>query len=257
MRTVTSPAVRILRLSNSDDFTPHLPVAERLPAVAERTFRELAGCAVETEVRIIWPGAELPDLVDRWLSRHEPDAVLLVVSSFWFTYQTVEVRLRQRFGRAGAPLAGAVQSAVTRPWLSELRAFRAARGLALRTIGGAPYFTPAQVIDTAEACIRRVLQHEHIALAVRGPLSLFPQPSAGLLRERDGLLLEVDAALGAFCAAREVTYVPAGPELARTEADDDYLPDGIHARPELHLRRGTLEGKALFVAWSKNRGPGG
>ena len=111
------------------------------------------------------------------------------------------------------------------------------------------------MIEITEACIRRVLLHEKVALGVRGPLSRFPQPSDRKQRECDARLLKVDAALAEICTRRGVPYIPAAPGLSRPP-EDDHQPDGIHVRPEVHARRGEAEGRALASAWLElNRAP--
>ena len=240
--------VKILRLSNSDDFSPDTPPEGRSPAVAARAFQDVTGMPAETSVRIIWPDAALPSVLDRWLDEQQPDAVLIVVSSFWFTYDTVELRLHQRFKWVGRPLSAAVRPVAASPWLARQPVARAARRAAFRTVGAAPYFTANEVIEVTEACIRRVLLHEKVALAVRGPLSRFPQPTARKQRECDARLLNVDNALAETCARRGVPYIPAAPELVRPP-EEDHQPDGIHVRPEVHARRGEVEGRALAASW--------
>lgn len=240
--------VRILRLSNSDDFSSDTPPEGRSPAVAARVFQEVTGMPAEANIRIIWPDAALPAVLDGWLDEQKPDAVLFVVSSFWFTYDTVELRLRQQFRWVGRPLSAALHPVAVSPWLARLPVVRAARRAAFRTVGAAPYFTADEVIEVTEACIRRVLLHEKVALAVRGPLSRFPQPSGSKQRECDARLLKVDTALAETCARRGVPYIPAAPELMRPP-EEDHQPDGIHVRPEVHARRGEAEGRALAAAW--------
>jgi hypothetical protein len=67
--------MRVLRLSNSDDTAGELSPEVRAWHIAGEVLAAALGEPVETTTRVIWPEPSLPDLVDRWLDRYEPDMV--------------------------------------------------------------------------------------------------------------------------------------------------------------------------------------
>ena len=68
--------MRVLRLTNSNDLLSTFPPAALSSAVADRVVGEFTGVTPETIVRAVWPGPELPGIIQRWLLRYEPDLVL-------------------------------------------------------------------------------------------------------------------------------------------------------------------------------------
>src|SRR4029079_15876972 len=86
--------VRILRLSNSDDMREAPDVPRRAYRIVEAALTAETGEPVETIVRDAWPEPNLPDVVDGWLKRYEPDIVFLKVSSYWFTYRSTPLKFQ-------------------------------------------------------------------------------------------------------------------------------------------------------------------
>lgn len=94
--------MRILRLTNSQDLNPLIPEDRRAWSIAEHVFEAQTGERAETIIKIIWPGPELPGIVDGWMERYQPEIVVLHVSGLWFTYDSSLAKLDA--GSAPSPL---------------------------------------------------------------------------------------------------------------------------------------------------------
>lgn len=201
--------MRLLFLGNSDDLNPEIPEDERSPSITGRLLQSLIGEPVEVIARTIWPTPDLPDLLDRWLDRYDPDVILFKVTWFWYGYESVPVRLERVLGRAGKPIAGLGLRAASMPRIGHTCAFKFARRAAHRVIGGDATFTPEQVIETVEACLRRVMAREGIVLQVKGTAtySLAGEPmvrdySRRFAARRD----RVEGALESFCGRLSISW---------------------------------------------------
>jgi hypothetical protein len=161
--------MRILRLSTSDDLRPEVPETDRIHRLVEHAFAAETGQPVETMIRVIWPTPALPDAIDRWLQSYDPDVVFFRVSSYWFTYESVPLRLeRSRLGRPARALARAGFASADAPRLAYTPLYRGTRNVLRRVVGSAVNFTPDEVIETVEACLRRIARHERAVVVVRG-----------------------------------------------------------------------------------------
>ena len=250
--------MRILRITNSDDLNPSVPESLRSPAVAERILAEATGESSETVVRIIWPGPTLPGLIDEWIVRYQPDLILLVVTSFWFTYESVPLKIEREFGPIGRPIARAGYRAAGNPTFSQSRLFHAGRRLALRTIGGAVHFTPEQVVGTIEACVRTILAHENVALVVRGPYAAFTSDAGSSARQRaERRWFEVHGAVERLCRQLHVEYISFEKPVSNENDRGRFQGDFVHVTEEGHRERAEAEARAMLAAWRKLRGETG
>jgi hypothetical protein len=82
-----------------------VPGAERAHRIADELFTELTGEPVEPVLKLFWPEPGLPDIVDRWIARYQPDVVFMRTSMVWCAYESVPLRIERRLGRLGRPLA--------------------------------------------------------------------------------------------------------------------------------------------------------
>ena len=248
--------VKILRLSDSDDIG-EVADAQRGYRVVERVFAEATGEAVETFVRVVWPSPALPGLIDGWITRYEPDLVIFKVNGYWFVYRSLPLQIRRRLGLVGRPLGRAGQWAASRRWLSRRRAFKAARGLLVRRLGGAHYFETAEVIETMTECVRTIARHEQIGIVVRTPIIGWLELPYLTGRQRDEMrsrLALVEAAAASLCASTHAIHVgrdPYGPPLP---LGDIYEADGLHLNVEAQEWYARKEAGALAVAWRAQRG---
>lgn len=237
--------MKILRLTNSSDVHPGVLPEERSPAVAERMVSEAIGGPVETVVKGLWPTPAFPEVLERWIGELEPDVVFIRLSSFWVAYESVPLRV-QRLPAVGRPMARTGLRLGDRPWLINRGAFKAARTLVARTVGGETHFTPEQVGRTLDDSFRRIVAHESIVPVVRGTNLLLNSAGtkAGLQRSMHrvaALNREAEAA----CARYRVRFFsePAARGLSKTRLDDD-----LHDSAEAHLRLGRDDGAAILEA---------
>lgn len=117
----------------------------------------------------IWPSDRFPELVSRWIDEERPEIVTIPVLGYWFNFESVPLKLQRRFGRFGESVANAGKRSAEVPWLAHNAAFRGARRVAQRTVGGATYFTCEEVIECIGSCAREVARREGIGLIVQGP----------------------------------------------------------------------------------------
>jgi hypothetical protein len=241
--------VRILRLGSSDDMNPEVPEAERAVTVCERDFAAAIGEPVETVLRRFDPSPAVPDVIERWMERYQPDCVLLVLSSYWCSYETAAYRMKRAWPRPLQPVANRVERWGGKTASQHNVALRAGRALTRRTVGVSTRYEPAEVLEAVEACIRRILRYEDVALAVRAPFTRFRVPDRSRQRLEDRRLA-VDLPMQALCARLHIEYIPRDPN--RPWSDDDVLlSDGVHVNGTAQTAQGVLEGRALLNAWSR------
>jgi hypothetical protein len=241
--------VRILRLGTSDDSNPNVPERERAISVCEREFAQAIGQPVETVLRRFDPTPAVPDVVDKFMERYEPDCVLIVLSSYWCCYETAAYRAQKAWPRPLQPLARRMERWGGRTASNSSVLLRAGRAASRRTVGVATRFEPAEVVESVQACIRRILRREEVALVVRGPSTRFPVPERSRQRIEDRRLA-VELPMKEFCRRLHIEYVPRDP--ARAWSDDDVLlADGIHVNGAAQTAQGVREGQAMIRAWSR------
>lgn len=129
--------MRLLRLTNSYDTDPAIAEDANKKTLVESLFQQATGEPMETIVRVVWPDPVLPELIDKWLKRYQPDVVLLVVSSYWFTYVSAPARIQRTFGRVGKPIADASRPPV-RPGSPTTRPFACSAPPRCGSSGAAP-----------------------------------------------------------------------------------------------------------------------
>ncbi|MCC6381983.1 MAG: hypothetical protein IT304_05705 [Dehalococcoidia bacterium] len=240
----------VLRLTNSDDFNPAVPPDNRAPAVAAAAFERVTGQPLETVGRIIWPSAELPDIVEAWLVKYRPEIILFRTSSYWCTYESVPIRLRRRYGRAGAMAVRAAERAGESPRLPSTLPFRMGRTLATRVIGGDPHFTPEQVVEVTGAVLRRTLADETITTLVRGPVTAYNAGGGARGAARAARRIQaLDSGLEELCGRLHVPYASQVGEGGVPGNRTYFGADRIHRSVQGHFETGTAEGMAMARMW--------
>ena len=160
--------MRLLFLGNSDDLNPETPEERRAPHLCAQFLSEATGQPCDVIARAIWPSPDLPDLIDRWLDRYEPDLVLFKITWFWYGYESVPIRIERVLGRLGRPIAAVGLRAAATPTVGHSRPFKFGRRMAHRLIGGDSPFTPKQVIEITELCLRRIIAREGTIVVAKG-----------------------------------------------------------------------------------------
>ena len=242
--------MRLLRLTNSYDTDPAIAEDANKKTLVESLFQEATGEPMETTVRVIWPDPVLPELIDKWLKRYQPDVVLLVVSSYWFTYVSAPARIQRAFGRVGKPISDAGLKAAGTPWLAHNAAFRLLRTGTLRVIGGSTWFTVDQVNESMERCIRVTLAHEGTSLAVRGPRTPYaPSNRPKDIRESEAKRRAVHERTRDLCQRLHVPYFGWDDARPPQQRKQDYQGDLVHGTEAEHQVLARQELELLLQAW--------
>ncbi|MBI5948479.1 MAG: hypothetical protein HY875_10095 [Chloroflexi bacterium] len=244
--------MKVLRLGNSNEFSDGVPEEDRAAAVAERILAEGTGLEVQTVRKKIWPTDRLPGLVDEWMDEYQPDLVYLKLNVFWWTHESVPLRIERRVPLVGKYIARAGWKAQDTPVVATSTPGRSLRQVIERRIGGDTYYKPGEVVACMETVIRRIIAHEHAGLLVSGPAGQRPRPelTAAQLDRRNRRTSEVHRPIKALCDDLHVTYVgrdgPRPPdELERSPRG----PDGFHSGVEGNHRMGKKQGEALLALW--------
>ena len=237
--------MRILRLSNSDDTHPDVADEDRSYRLTERAIEAATGEPVETICRDIWPGPELPDIVEGWLTRYEPDVVIFLVSGYWFTFVNLPDAPRPRWKPARKAGRLAARLGIKSPVVYRIGKVR--RHLLTWRSAGSTAFEPQEVIARSDAVIRRVLRHEEITLVVGG--SRYPnvsQLSRTILARGEARRLMVHRALKNLCAQLYIPYtgIEDGLEYVR---QGHLCADGLHQNAKAHARMATEETEAILA----------
>lgn len=222
--------MRLLFLGNSDDLNPDIPEDQRSPAITGRLLEASIGQPVEVTARVIWPANDLPDLLDRWLDRYDPDVVFFKVTWFWYGYESVPERVERLLGPVGRPFARLGRRAAAAPRIGHTRAFKAGRRWTYRLVGGDSPFTPEHVIAIVQTCIRRVLAREGTVLIVKGTATyhLEGEPMIQAYARRFASRRDhVEGSLEAFCRSLGVPWSDNRATAGREHAGLD-SGDGLH-----------------------------
>ena len=242
--------IRVLRLGSSLDVAGELPQGTRAWEVAERLLAESAGRPVSTVVKPVWPSAQVPKLLERWLDEIQPDIVLAVISSYWVETEVIANRVR-RLPKVGRKIESVSKQAANKPALADSRAYLLGRRVLLRTVGGAVNFTPAQIEEHVESWLRAILRRESVAAAVAGtPFSPDTLATKRAQRRASVRKDELRARLQRVCAQLDVPcHMPA-------HAPDAFDPrlrlnDRVHFNEIAHARMGEIDAAAMAEAWER------
>jgi hypothetical protein len=212
---------------------------------------EAAGEPVETILCGNWPSASFPDYFERCIKDHNPDLVFLKVNWFWYGYESLPLRIERRFGRAGKAVGQAGTRFGATPLFANSRTFQTARRLVNRVLPGATYFTPQEIVERMEECIRRAARHENVVLVLRGPGGGWdhaPLWSDGARKRESARREHIKAHLQAACERHHVYYL-GRPALARKELEQRLTPAWFRSSAAGHEQMGLEEGDAMVAAW--------
>ena len=238
--------MRILGLLNSNARGGDARIAaeDLFPNRMRAPLSEALGEPVEIAARIAWPTPKLPRVAAQWMAETRPDLVVFPISSFWFLYESVPVRLERNLGPVGRGIAAASLRAAATPWLAHNGAFQTFRRTAQRTVGGSAYFEPRQVIEVATATIRTVLRDENAYLLVIGPSGGDKWATDATSAERIATRRRtVDEAMSGICRSLHVEYwgtktiaAMRDPRPASLQGDRLHLDAEGHRRTAEHYR---------------------
>jgi hypothetical protein len=248
----------LLFLGNSNDLNPDIPDELRSPAVTARLLADAIGEPVDLSVRVIWPDPSLPDLVESWLDRYEPDIVFLKVNWYWWGYESVPRRIERVLGPAGRLPSRAGTKLADTSAVGHSRAFKQLRRLCHRAIGGDAPFTAAQVVDVVDACMARILARESIVLVVKGTATytLQGEPAVWDYRERfERGRDRVEGALESKCRRLGVAWSDNRGTGGREHGGLD-RGDGIHHDVDVQEFMARRHAGDLAAAWIAAHGGG-
>lgn len=244
--------MKILYLTNSNSIQPQIAESERRMALVSRGMEQVVGEPVEGVIRPVWPTKALPRAVDRWMEAERPDMVYLQVIAFWFTYESVPIRLEKMLGPLGRPVRSLGIKASQTPWIGHNDTFHNVRQWAQRHIGGASFFTPEQVVETISESIRIIVRYEDSLLVVKGPRGGRSYQASEEARQRaDARRLIVHRDLKALCSELHVDYV--GSDVPVERVGIDYLGDNLHAGPQSQRVMADEILSFLAAAWERHR----
>ncbi len=242
--------VRLLRLTTSIDVYGTVPPELRAPQLVEDELSAAIGRPVQTTLKVIWPRESMEAIVRRWLRQYRPDLVLIIVTPYWFAFESVPLKLERRKGFM-KPLAAIGKKTATTRVVGFSRVFRRVRSVAHATIGGATHYEPDHVIAEVEKYVRAVRENPELPVAVYGlPASDFS--GAGLNRRLEwarARRLKVYRALTAFCAAQGVPSQTGDEEVPADEWRSYREPDGVHINEAGHRRLANHQLPVLIQAW--------
>jgi hypothetical protein len=247
--------IRVLRLTNSDDFNADIPPELRAAAIGDRMLKEATGQEVETVSRHIWPTSALPALIARWVDQHEPDLVLIRVASYWFTYESVPLKIERALGPWSRRLTKVGNRAAESRVIGHSRAFKLLQKAALRTIGGATLLTADETVAATESYLRPVLAREGVGVVVRGPRTPF-----GMLRSQAGMRKSeqrrqyVNRKLADLCEKYHVTFT-AFETMDEVTNPALRMADFVHTNEGGQQQVGAMEGEALVREWQRTQSP--
>jgi len=252
--------MKVLRLTSSMDWYGEIAPEERSMGIGAAALEATAGERVESIIAKLWPGPKAVPKIEEWMAEHQPGLVLLWVNPYWFTYESVPNLFDNRLGFLGPKLKRAGVKLGAKPAFNQSPAFGKLRGMVLKTVGGALYFQPEDIVKQVEEWIRLVLRSEEVALVVRGAVIPMALDADAAGKERCRRRMEVvDRGLAEVCRKLHVEYIPSG-----RPAMDWYdpkqrnaytLPDGFHCNKAGHALMGELEAEAMVAAWRKVHAP--
>ncbi len=239
--------MKLLRIGNSDDTHGPVEPQQRTWHIVQDSLQETLGEPVETVLKSAWPNEAYADVIERWVEREAPDAVTLIVSSFWVSYPSAPLRLQRSRLPGAARLASLGLRAAGVPRIAHNGAFRFVRHLALGSVGYGYYLEPAEAAARVEDAIRRILRREEIALTVRGPRRLGTPLPARLQAESEARCSDLDRRVAETCARLHVLYQHS--DADGWPAPEELQADLMHLNALGHARRADQEFDAMLRAW--------
>ncbi|MEO9254988.1 MAG: hypothetical protein ABI305_05580 [Tepidiformaceae bacterium] len=242
--------MHLLLLGNSNETVEWFEGAETAEQRLGRLLREEFNEDIQITAKSIWPDANMPATVGRWVERYRPDVVFLDVVGFWFLYQSVPLRLERIGGRAGKRLGEVGFGAAANRAVAHNRAFRIFRKTAQRIIGGDTHFTPRGVIERVSECIRTTIRHEGTVVVVSGAGGRVNHAVTrrGYTRN-EAARHDFNQVLAAFCRGVHVHFVAPDEPEAKSLPKKAHIGDGLHWSAAGAVYRGDRIFRLVRDAW--------
>jgi hypothetical protein len=228
--------MRVLLLGASNDTGDWFEGGRKRHEIVRDRLAAEYGEPVEVINRSMWPRGDMASTVENWMGRYEPDVVYLSVQSYWFSYESVPLRVQRLLGKFGPWFGNAGFRFAESPRWAYNPVFRGVRRALRATIGGDPHFTTGQVIERVSDCIRVVIKHEGVVMVVKGPHSrsnYATRPGSAARKERQRMA--VHTALEELCRQLHVTYNGSDEPVYDQETfRGKRVGDGLHFNAKLH-----------------------
>lgn len=239
--------MKILRFGISDDTHGNVPDEQRSWRLAQESLSDSTALDWETVMEPVWPSSSLASEVERAIEREQPDLVFIACASYWVSYPSAPLGVH----RSNLPFAKHVARAgfwaASKPLIADRELFHQARALVVGRAVRAFFFQPEKALASVEAAFRAALRHEHLALAVRGPLPLNIPGRAAFRAECEARRAAFDSSLEALCRSLHIAYH--GYTAADAHPRSELQGDRIHVNAAGHARRGETEAGIMLRAW--------
>lgn len=239
--------MKVLRLGFSDDTYGDIPPEWRSWYIGAQKLAAETAEPWDTALEPAWPSRAWPEAIDRRIAEENPDLILLSCAGFWVSYPSAPLRMHRSKLPMGEKVARAGFWIGSKPVIADRKVFHLARRALIRPANVAFYFTPEKAFDSVERAIRTVLQHEKIALAVRGPLPINIAGPAGLRELCESRRLAFHNSNATLCDTLHVEYL--GFEPHEKDAEDELAGDRLHVNARGHAARAGRESDLLIRAW--------
>lgn len=240
--------MRVLKVGSSNAFAGDTPDELRTEAVSDVLMEAVTGERWETVVKSHTPSPTLPQAVERWLDRYQPDLVSIWPNVFFINYESVPLKLDRKFGRASKPVVAAGLVAGGNPWLNRRGWFHAARRGVKRVIGGVAYVEPESAVASYEGVILAVLRREGTGLVVGGLPAVGGADWMGL-EQAEARRMQVHRGLRELCARAHVPYYGFERGCLAAEAPDLWDADRLHGNARALTLAAEIESYLLLEGW--------
>lgn len=235
--------MKILSIGNSNDTGTWFEGGrKRHDIVREKLVAEF-GEPIEIIVKALWPNERAVGRLSEWLEEYQPDLVHLAINPFWYSYESVPLRMQRILGKkAGTAVSNTGFSLARKRSIAHNAVFRTLRGWSQRTVGGDTYFTTTQVVECMSECIRLCVRNEGTIVIVKGSNGRSkPNASASQIERKERRRTEVYNGIKPLCDQLHVTY--SGNAVAAWKSDpnapkagQNKVGDGLHSNAKGHER---------------------
>lgn len=206
------------------------------PNLLAATLPELTGRPVEVTVRTFFaytPGSDA--YLERELKKHEPDIVILTLSTFPFLTRVIEPGIRRRFGdRAGNlfhGFAAGVDGSTRNHGRLAGKLNETGRALALRLLPAEPITTYEVALEGTSNALRLLARQEHIQAVVVHSVVKLPKRRHGKRSDKDVQPWRFLDDVRRLAGAMHITFINLQDDAV---PESWFIPDGLHVTSQAH-----------------------
>jgi hypothetical protein len=189
-------------------------------------------------------------VIGRWARQANPEIALILITPYWFAYESVPLKLQRAGGGFTRRPLRALSRLGAHPRVVRSRLLWRIRNMALRSGGGSAFFEPEQVVEAVTSYLDALAADPAIIPAVyglpRSDLTWGKPRRPGWAHERR---LTVYREISAYCADRGIPHETSDVEVP----DDEWLryreADGVHINAAGHRRLADHQLPLLLRAW--------